>query len=157
MSKYYRLIAITIIAAGFVLNFPGVSYAEERRGAETVELTHIFAVQNTGSRAPSMDAACKAKHGSRLGSKIVSKYDINTATLIMSAESVVFSVPVQLHPMGITGIYAFMSDGVGDKLEKEGVERVIFSISTKFDNPESDIMMDLDKNYNCILSNKNPS
>ncbi len=155
MLKHYRFITAAVITVGFVLNFPGVSSAEERSGSETVELTHLFAVQNSGTGEPSKDEACKAKHGSRLGSKITSKYSINTESLIMSAESEVFSVPVELHPMGITGIYAFMSDGVGG-LEKEGVERVIFSISAKFDNPDIDIMMGLDENYNCILSNKEP-
>ncbi len=157
MSKHFQFVTTTLIAAGFSLYFSGPAYAEEKQGTETVELTKIFAVQNTGSRAPSMDAACMDKYGSRMGSKVMSKYDINTTTLIMTADSEVFSVPVVLHPLGITGIYSFMSDGVGEQLEKEGVSRVIFSISTNFDNPESDIMMNLDANYNCILSNKDPS
>lgn len=157
MSKQHRFLTASIVTAAIALVFPAASFAEEKSGTETVELNRIFAVQNTGSRAPDMDAACKERYGSRLGSKITSKYDINTTTLIMTAESEVFSVPVQLHPMGITGVYAFMSDGVGDQLAKEGVERVIFTLSSEFDNPESDIMMDLDENYNCILSNKDPS
>lgn len=157
MSKHFKLFTTSVIAAGFVLGVPGLTLAEEKSGTETVELTRIFAVQNTGLRAPGMDAACKDKYGARLGSKVISKYDINTVSLIMTADSEVFSVPVELHPLGITGIYSFMSDGVGDKLEKEGVSRVIFSISTRFDDPESDIMMNLDANYNCILSNKDPS
>ena len=156
MSKQHRFLAASALSAGFVIAFSGASFAEERSGTETVELSRIFAVQNNGSRAPGMDAACKEKHDSRLGSKITSKYDINTTTLIMSAESEVFSIPVRLYPMGISGVYAFMSDGVGDQLEKEGVKRVIFSVSMQFDNPESDIMMGLDENYNCILSNKDP-
>lgn len=157
MIKHFQFVSAGVIVAGLTLGLPGVSFAEEKTGTESVELTKIFAVQNNGSRAPDMDAACKEKHGARLGSKITSKYDINTVSLIMTAQSEVFSVPVVLHPMGITGVYAFMSDGVGEQLEKEGVERVIFSISTQFDNPESDIMMSLDENYNCILSNKDPS
>lgn len=157
MSKQNHLFIATITAAGLALNFPVASYAEEKSGSETVELTYIFAVQNTGSPAPSMDASCKEKYGSHLGSKVTSKYNINTTTLIMSSESMVFSVPVQLHPLGISGIYSFMSDGVGEQLEKEGVHRVIFSISTNYDNPESDIMLNLDDSYNCILSNKESS
>ncbi len=157
MSKQYRFLTAAVIATGLLAALPGTSFAEEKSGTETVELSRIFAVQNTGSRAPAMDAACKEKYGFRLGSKVTSKYDINTISLIMTAESEVFSVPVQLHPLGISGIYAFMSDGVGDQLEKEGVERVIFSVSSQFDNPESDIMMKLDESYNCILSNKDPS
>ena len=120
MSKHSQFVTTTLIAAGFALNFSGAAYAEEKQGTETVELTQIFAVQNTGSRAPSMDAACKEKYGSRVGSKVTSKYDINTTTLIMTADSEVFSVPVVLHPLGIMGIYSFMSDGVGEQLEKEG-------------------------------------
>ncbi len=157
MTKHFRVFTTTAIAAGLVMSVPMVSFAEEKSGTETVELIKIFAVENNGSRAPSMDGACITKHGPRLGSKITSKYDINTVSLIMTAQSDVFTVPVELHPMGITGVYAFMSDGVGEQLEKEGVERVIFSVSTNFDNPESDIMMKLDDNYNCILSNKDPS
>jgi hypothetical protein len=156
MPKRNRLITSTIVSAGFVLSFSGLLFAEEKSGTETVELTYVFAVSNPGSRAPDKDAACKEKHGSRLGSKVISKYDINTTSLKMTAESNLFSVPVQLHPMGIQGVYAFMSDGVGAKLEQEGVERVIFSVSAEFDNPDSDIMMGLDENYNCILSNKAP-
>ncbi len=157
MSKQFQSITTCMIATAVALSFPGISTAEEKSGTETVELSNIFAVHNTGSHAPSMDAACKNKFGAHLGSKVTSKYDINTTTLIMSAQSEVFSVPVELHPLGIMGIYSFMSDGVGEKLGKEGVQRVIFSISTKYDNPESDIMLKLDDNYNCILSNKGPS
>ncbi len=157
MSKHFKSITTTLLATGFVLSLPGVSVAEEKSGTETVELSKIFAVQNNGSRAPEMDAACKEKHGARLGSKITSKYDINTVSLIMTAQSEVFSVPVVLHPLGISGIYSFMSDGVGQQLEKEGVKRVIFSVSSSFDNPESDVMMGLDDNYNCILSNMDPA
>jgi hypothetical protein len=153
----YKCIRPTLIAAALVAAGYGPTVlAEQKTGSETVVLTQVYGVAMNGSRDPAADGACKAKYGGYLGQKITTKYDINTQTLIMTATSDVFGTPVLLHPMGISTSWSFMSDGVPKALEAKGVERVIFSMTLDFKNPESDIMGTLDAKDNCVLSNLAP-
>lgn len=147
---------VVIAMALFGMALTNTAMAEQKSGSETVALSQVYGVTMTGSRDPSADGACKQKYGGYLGQKITSKYDINTKTLIMSATSTVFGVPVVLHPMGLSTSYSFMSDGVPKALEDKGVMRVIFSMTRAFKNPESHIMGTLNTTDNCVLSNLAP-
>ena len=154
-SRVFRTSAF--IATTFMgLAFANSALADHKVGTKTVTLTHVFGVKMTGSRDPSADAACKDKYGSYLGQKITSKYDINTKTLIMTASSNVFGTDVELHPLGLSTSYSFMSDGVPQALADKGVSRVIFSVKLNYSNPESDIMAGLNDTNNCVMSNLKP-
>lgn len=142
-----------IASSLFSLGLTNTALAEHKTGTETVKLTQVYAVTMPGSRDPSMDGACKEKYGSYLGQTVTSKYDINTQTLIMFASSSVFGTPVELHPLGLSTSYSFMSDGVPQALADKGVSRVIFSIKLDYSQPESDVMADLSDTHNCVMSN----
>lgn len=146
------LIATTL----FSLGFANLALAEHKTGTEAVKLSQVFAVKMNGSRDPSMDGACKDKYGQYLGQTVTSKYDINTETLIMYATSNVFGATVDLHPMGLSTSYSFMSDGVPKAMADKGVMQVVFSLKLDFTHPENDIMADLNATHNCVMSNLAP-
>ena len=130
----------------------GAALAET--GTSTVTLTEIHAVMNTGAPAPHYDGYCQARFGEYLGQEVTTSWAIDTSTLLMHADSELFGASVHLFPLGIQGIYAFMSDGVPEELKELQVDRVIFKISTQFEDPESDLLFVFGGPVNCVLSNK---
>ncbi len=143
-----------LLAGALTFGLAGAAQAETQEGSSSVTLDKIFAVEQTGSPAPAFDSFCRDAFGDRLGSEVTTDWQINPQTLIMIAQSELFGASVLLHPLGISGSYVFMSDGVPDSLAEIGVDRVIFHLSEDFDDPESDVLFDLDAAFNCLLSNK---
>lgn len=125
--------------------------ADDHTGDVTLELQSISAVNETGQPDPSRDADCQSAYGDWIGQSVTTEYRIDPQSMMMSASSTVQGTPVDLFPLGIQGIYAFMSDGVPAALEEEHVFRVMFQISIGYDHPESRVMTTLDDTINCLI------
>lgn len=130
----------------------GAAFAET--GTSTVTLTEAYAVMNTGAPAPAYDGYCRERFSEHLGQDITTRWSIDTSTLLMHADSEVFGASVHLFPLGIHGIYAFMSDGVPEALKELHVDRVLFKLNSEMEDPESDVMFVFGGPVNCVLSNK---
>lgn len=128
-------------------------FAKQIDGTYQNELSELYAVAQTGTRAPDGDAFCKETFGKFLGTSVSGEYSINTETLIMSATAVYNSATVKMFPLGIEGRYAFMGTDIPQPLSDMHISRVILNMSTDFESKESDIMFNGNDTYNCILSN----
>ena len=123
----------------------------DHKGTVSVALKTIEALNKNGSRNPAKDPACKAKFGSLVGKRVVTTYNINTKTLIMSASSTFEGKKYDLHPLGIAGRYAFglYFNPPSPPLNIYGV---LFQISLQFNNPVSNLVLVLDADTNCLVS-----
>ncbi|HEY0555730.1 MAG TPA: hypothetical protein VGG20_15860 [Thermoanaerobaculia bacterium] len=148
--KIQRPIASSLVVLCCV---SGAAFAQDKHGTANVKLSTAQAYQENGSSAPSKDAACKAKYKTYMGAPVATTYTINPKTGIMTASSVFQNATTQLFPMGLSGSYSFMSDGVPPELQKLGVMRVIFQLSKQFTAPKSMIMFPLETGFNCVLTN----
>jgi hypothetical protein len=146
-----RLSHLTLVLAGLLAANAGLAAAQ--KGTVATKLLQANGYQENGSPAPAKDAACTAKYKTFLGNEVNNTYDINVKTLIMTASSTFKGVPVQLYPMGLSGSYSFMSDGIPPVLQKIGLMRLIFSLDKQFANPKNMLMFPLETGYNCVLSN----
>ncbi len=132
----------------------GASAAMAEDGETVVELTVLYAMYPNASPAPRYDWLCEDLFGEYLGGEIATRWRINTSTLIMYAQSEYLGSTVGLHPLGIHGTYAFMSDGVPQPLADRDIHQITFNLNTQFEDPESDVMFVFGGPVNCILSNK---
>jgi hypothetical protein len=149
--KIRRPLASSLVVLCFI---SGSAFAQEKHGTANVKLTVAQGYQENGTPAPDKDAACKTKYKSYIGAPVSTTYTINPKTGIMTASSKFQNVDTKLYPMGLSGSYSFMSDGVPPELQKLGVMRIIFQLSKQFTSPKSRIMFPLEKTgYNCVLSN----
>jgi len=131
--------------------FAGPAMADDHSGDVTLDLQSISAMNQTGQPDPSRDADCQSAYGDWIGQSVTTEYRIDPDTMMMSATSTVQGSEVDLYPLGIQGIYAFMSDGVPPALEEAHVFRVLFQISMGYDHPESRVMTTLDDTTNCLI------
>jgi hypothetical protein len=148
--KICRLLVSALVLFAFV---SGAAFAQDKEGTVTVKLTMAKGYQENGSPAPSKDAACAAKYKAYIGSPVTDTYKINPKTGIMSASANFQNVSTQLYPMGLSGSYSFISDGIPPELAKIGVTRIIFQISKQFTAPKNMIMFPLETGFNCVLTN----
>lgn len=144
---------LLVIASMFVSSSPSAMAFQnpDHKGTATVTLKSIEALNKNGSRNPARDPACKAKFGSLIGKKVVSTYNINTKTLIMTASSTFEGKKYDLHPLGISSKYAFglYFNPPDPPLNLYGV---IFEVSLQFTNPTSHLVLVLDDQTNCLVS-----
>lgn len=148
--KIHRPLASSLVVLCCV---SGAAFAQDKHGTANVKLTTAQAYQDNGSSAPSKDAACKTKYQTYMGAPVATTYTINPKTGIMTASSQFQNATTQLYPMGLSGTYSFMSDGVPPELQKLGVMRIIFQLSKQFTAPKSMIMFPLETGFNCVLTN----
>jgi hypothetical protein len=121
----------------------------DHKGHATVALKTIKALSQTGSPDPAHDKDCKAKFGNLIGKQVMTTYDINTKTLMMSATSTFEGKQYQLNALGIAGKYAF---GVFKPSSDLPLYAVLFQVSLQFNNPSSDLVLNLNSETNCLLS-----
>lgn len=121
----------------------------DHKGKVTVALRTIKALTQTGSPDPAHDKDCKAKFGNLIGQRVTTTYNINTKTLIMSATSTFQGKDYALNPLGIAGRYAF---GVFKPKSDLPLYAVLFQISTQFNNPSSDLNLNLNEQTSCLVS-----
>jgi hypothetical protein len=144
---------LLMIASMFVSSFASAAPFQnpDHKGTATVTLKSIEALNKNGSRNPARDKDCKAKFGSLIGKKVVSSYNINTKTLIMTATSTFEGKKYDLHPLGLSSKYAFglYFNPPNPPLNLYGV---IFEISLQFNNPASNLVAVLDDQTNCLVS-----
>lgn len=129
----------------------GAAAAQDHEGDVTLTYSQVSALTQTGQPDPEHDAACQAAFGNWIGRSVETAYNINTRTLMMSAHSTIEGEDVALFPLGIQGLFVFMSDGVPPALGEQRVIRVLFQISMGFDHPESRLMTTLDDDTNCLI------
>jgi len=152
MEKGLTMKRCMIVSAGLAAAlFAGPAMADDHTGDVTLELQSISAMNQTGQPDPSRDADCQANYGDWIGQSVTTEYRIDPQSMMMSASSTVQATAVDLFPLGIQGIYAFMSDGVPAALEEQHVFRVMFQISMGYDHPESRVMTTLDDTTNCLI------
>jgi hypothetical protein len=125
--------------------------AAEDQGDVALTLHAITALDQTGQPDPYHDAECQARYGEWIGKVVETQYSINPETMWMTATSVIEGVEVRLYPLGIQGLYAFMSDDLPQPLQEQQVIRVLFQISIGYDHPESRIMTSLTDTVNCLI------
>ena len=129
-------------------------------GSVDLLLSEIYGVEQNGSYSVKGTKVCNEAMGAFRNSALKVSYSINPSTLIMSAEASYMGADVPLYPLGISGTYSFMSDGVPQSWKDKHVDRVIFSLNTGFADPEGDILIVPASNlmpletYNCVISNK---
>ncbi|WP_420857482.1 hypothetical protein [Marivivens marinus] len=133
---------------------PLSAVADSISGTYDNTLDTLYAVSQPGSRAPDGDSYCKETFGKFVGSTVSGTYDINTTTLMMSATATFEGSEASMFPLGISGRYAFMTDGVPAPLSDMGVNRIILNLSTDFSDKESDVLFNGNADYNCLLSNR---
>lgn len=144
----------TFISAALVaLALPAAANADVLEGTYDLKLDTLYAVTQPGSRAPEGDAYCSSKFETLIGLAMSGAYKINTQTLIMSASATIESSDVSLFPLGISGRYAFMSDGVPKPLEMMHINRIIFNLPLDRSSQEGDVLLNGNDTYNCVLSN----
>jgi hypothetical protein len=148
--KIRRMLISSLVIAAMV---SGAAFAQSKQGKVPVKLTTAKAYQENGSPAPSKNAACASKYKAYIGAPVIDTYDINPKTGIMTASANFQNVDTQLYPMGLSGSYSFISDGIPPELQKIGVMRIIFQISKTFTSPKNMIMFPLETGFNCALSN----
>jgi len=148
--KIRRLLAFSLVFFAFA---SVAAFAQDKEGTVTVKLTMAKGYQENGSPAPGKDKACAAKYKEFMGAPVTDTYKINPKTGIMSASANFQKVDTQLYPMGLSGSYSFISDGVPPELQKIGVMRIIFQISKTFTSPKNMVMFPLETGFNCALTN----
>ena len=109
------------------------------------------------SSAPAGDSYCMDTFGKFVCTAISGTYAINTQTLIMSATATFEGQDVALFPLGLSSVYAFMSDGVPAPLADMQVHRIIFDLSHDQSTKESDVMFVAGGTYNCSIIGMYPN
>lgn len=143
-------LAASIVAIGMFLP-PAQAAGPIHTGDVTLLLKTAKGLQKNGSPDPGKDAVCATQFAKVLGQKVRSTYTINTQTLIMSAKSTLMGKTYALHPLGISGQYAFglyMTPKPGP-LPLYGV---LFSVSDQFASPVSNLILELNADTNCLIS-----
>jgi hypothetical protein len=160
-----HLICIAVVlSSGLACQTVNVGNGSDvHKGEHKVRLQYVHAVQMNGSPDPAHDADCE-KQLSQPTSKFVgmpvsTKYDINSKTLMMSAESM-FPSPVTTQPLeikigldalGLRGTYAF---GKFRPAGLSNVYAVLFSIKEDFTDPVSTFVVfgPPEQQHNCVIS-----
>ncbi|MNG65273.1 hypothetical protein D4100_16435 [Serratia inhibens] len=160
-----KIMTGVILPTVAALVFSGMAQAEDSvkpvTGKAQVTLEHVHAVQENGSPAPQHDAACikqlSAPESRYVGMKVSSEYTIDTASLMMSAKSMLPSpntlqpleLTIDLSPLGMAGVYAFGAF----KPSSLPQDYVYFTIDKGYKNPVSTFMIiNKDEKYNCVIS-----
>lgn len=148
----------TAAVAAFSLLCGTSAFAEEVDKRYEIGLFETFAVGETGSPAPEHDETCQRKYEAMQDMPMVGEYQINTKTFMMLATAVLPRFSQEgtiLHPLGIEGVFAFMSTEIPPSLEKLGVERIILRVNEEtLEAEEGDVMARGGENFSCVISNK---
>lgn len=147
LKQISMLLVLTLM---FVTAAPNAfSFQGGHKGHATVPLKTIKALAQNGSPDPAHDKDCKAKFGNLLGKNVMTTYDINPKTMMMSATSTFEGKQYQLNALGIAGKYAF---GVFKPSSDLPLYAVLFQVSLQYTNPSSDLVLNLNSDTNCLLS-----
>ena len=122
-------------------------------GTTEVRLDRLYAVMQNASPAPQFDPYCQARFQHSLGTPTSTQWHIDPQTLIMWADTTVFDATASLTPMGLYGIYAFISGQLPPALTERNVDRITFVLNTEFEDPEVDLLLTFGAPFNCVLSN----
>ena len=122
----------------------------QHNGQVDLTLSTITALKLNGSPNPAKDADCHVRFESWIGQKVATSYKINTSTLIESATSVFQSKTYELHPLGLSNVYAFGLFMATSPTQP--IYAVLFSINTDFSNPTSKFVANLNPDTNCLIS-----
>jgi len=134
----------------FSLGFLGIAFAESSAlhvGTLKTNLKTLYAIHENEARAPSYDQLCQDKFNRYKNRSFFVSYSINTQTLKEDATAMFSGYSIKLMPMGLTGQYAFLSDGVS------GLEalQVGAAINTSFTELKGSILFKYDDQINCVL------
>jgi len=144
--------SLAAAAAALVLVGTG-AIAEQKTGNFALTLNQVYGTTQTGAYSAAGTAFCQGAMGAFLNTSLTGSYDIDTSTLIMSATAEYMEASVDLYPLGLTGSYTFMSDGVPASLQEKDIDRIIVAISLDFTSIEGDVMIVPGGDYNCVVSN----
>ncbi|MEW2913065.1 hypothetical protein [Leisingera sp. JC11] len=133
------------------------AFAAAQSGTVKLELTQEFGVEQNGSYSAAGTKMCQESMGGVAGSPLKVSYSIDPSTMIESATADFMGESVPLYPLGISGTYSFMSDGVPQSLKDKHVNRIIFKLDVDFSHPEGDVMFTPGGEYNCVISNMTPN
>ena len=127
-------------------------------GEVTLTLRYIHAVKKDGSLDSSHCAECEDEFSKLIGTKVTTRYSINTETLIMEATSTFspsklepLEISVSLNALGLSGRYAF---GSFRPPNFPAAYAVLFSIDLQFNDPTSTFVLFGPKgtDFNCVVS-----
>jgi len=126
----------------------------EFSGDKTLRLTYVTAYYPNGSIGDQKQIeACNNKFKRLLKDNVLFHYEIHPTTLFETATATFAGRKIQLYPLGITGKYYFMSDGVGD-LGLLHIKNIIFSISKDTASARGSVSFHNDNNMTCELSSQ---
>ncbi len=119
-------------------------------GKKNIGLTHIYAVQENGTRSPDNDQACHKQLRKYIGHQLVLTYNINKQTGLQKAKVSFEGREFALYPMGIMGEYGFMSDDSSNK----PILRVIATLTQSFSPLNGSVLFSAQGkgSYNCVLA-----
>lgn len=159
MKRLASSLAVLALSAAPALAV-GTTDSGPQTGTAEMLLSEIYGVEKNGSYSVAGTKACRDAMGAFKNSELKVSYSINPSTLIMSATATYMGADVPLYPLGISGTFSFMSDGVPQSLKDKHVDRVIFSLNTDFADPEGDVLVvpaaevEPLEMFNCVISNK---
>jgi hypothetical protein len=159
VQLFSGIVAITTALLGFVPACYAQStsptsasaHSPDHKDTVTVTLKTIKALTQAGSPEPEHDKDCRAKFGNLILQSVTTTYNINTETMVMSANSTFQGKRYDLNSLGIAGKYAF---GVFRPSSNLPVYAVLFQISTQFTNPSSELNLNWSNQFNCLVSSK---
>lgn len=153
--KLFKKAAMAAVLCGAVVVGTAAQAGDVHKGTAKLTLKYAYALQKNGSPLPEKDAACNGLMGSPQNNLVMTSYTVNTKTLMESATSVVQngSLPPPgttkyvLHPLGLSGQYAFGSYQSG------GIYAVLFTISASFTDPVSSLITN-GSEFNCLYTSE---
>ncbi|HTW86289.1 MAG TPA: hypothetical protein VMD91_19610 [Candidatus Sulfotelmatobacter sp.] len=151
MKNSIRFLAAAFVAFGFAAT--AIVPASAQTGRTQTVTRYLYGLNQTGSRNPAKDPACRAKFGHLLGMTATTTYNIDPKTLMERAEVQFMGKVYNLHPLGLSSSYSF---GVYFKPPSQPLNAygVLYSISKQFTNPSNTFILVLDPTTNCALSSK---
>lgn len=144
-------LAASLLVAGLSLFLsPAQAAGPVHTDKVTLKLGTVRGLQENGSAYPLKDKACAKRFANMLGQEVITEYTIDSKTLIMTAQSTLLGKAYKLHPLGISGQYAF-----GQYMTPKPplpIYGVLFSVNAKFAAPVSNVILQLDATTNCLIS-----
>lgn len=127
-----------------IISFP-FSYAHSNN--VTLMIQDIYAYHFDGSFAPENNAECEETYLTLLGQRVAVNYRVDSKTL--AAEAEYKGHRIRLYPEGLSGEYAFISDGVPSDMKQ--MRQMVFEINLSLEKSSSQAFL----MYRSALQNSN--
>ncbi len=147
---------IILLSLSSLMFFTTTSLAATPIGQEdsvALTLKNVKAFHENASPAPKYNKECRILYHKYFGKTIRVHYSVDPKSLQESANAKVAHTDVRLFPMGLSGQYAFLSDGVPSNLQQKHLINLYFSVSTNWSRSKTALLFKdpKTKGINCSL------